>query len=258
MQKVNIGLKLWSSNTDYYFQIAQELYKENIFDFIELYIEPSTTQYISKWATLDIPFTLHAPHFMNGVNLADKEKFEYNKIIFAEVEKFNSALNAQYVVIHPGMNNIVEETVRQLNIIKPHNAVIENKPFKAPLKPEYLCRGATYEEMDFILRECDCDFCLDIGHAICAANSLHVDPYEYINQMQRLNPNCYHLSGNYITSDIDRHLHFNDGNYDYKKIFLSIDTNKNITIETKKNSKTSLDDFVLDSLFIKNILKEIM
>lgn len=254
---MKLGLKLWSNNTDFYFNEAKRLYQYGCFDYIELYVVPNTLDTIEKWKNLSnelkIPFTLHAPHFMHGVNLAKKEYEQTNIEIFKEVEEFLKKLDAKYVVVHSGIEGDIEETIRQLKIIKPSKMLIENKPYIAPLKNDLICRGATIEEVEKVIKEVGCGFCLDIGHAICTANSLKIEPYEYVIKFNSLNPTCYHFSDNFIDNHIDGHLHFGDGNYDFKKILDIIDTSKNIAIETKKNSKENLNDFIEDVKLLKGI-----
>ena len=91
---------------------------------------------------------------------------------------------------------------------------------------------------------------MDIGHAICTANSLGKDPYEFVREFNKLKPLMYHISDGQIDSDLDMHLHFGDGNYDFDKIFSIIDKSKFISIETSKDSKTDLNDFEIDMDFI--------
>ncbi len=249
-----LGLKLWSINTDYYYDEAIKLYQDDVFDYIELYVVPNSLHTLDKWAKSNIPFSLHAPHFMHEVNLANKDKFEYNKNIFLEVEEFRKSLKANYTVIHAGASGNIEETISQLILISPQNAYIENKPYKAPFNLKNVCRGATYEEITLIKEKTKLGFCLDIGHCICSANSLRIDPYEYLAKLQSLSPQCYHISGNYIDSEIDKHLHLHEGNFDYKRIFSIIDTTKDIAVETDKDSKISLDDFKMDVQWLRKML----
>lgn len=249
------GLKLWSINTDYYLEEAKRLYNQGYFDYIELYVVPETLDTLSKWKMLDIPFILHAPHFKHKINLSDPAQFEYNKKIFAEVEIFRKDLHAEYTIIHSGMNGNIKETIRQLKLMQPHDFLIENKPFIAPLKPEYKCVGSTLDELKEILANLNCGFCLDIGHAICTANSLNLKPYSYLAEFQKLNPQMYHLSDGIINSPSDRHLHFGEGNYNIKKILLFINPHAKTSIETKKNSQHNLTDFIADINYIHRILQ---
>lgn len=252
---MKIGLKLWSVNTDFYFDEAKKLYENGVFDYIELYVVPNTLETIEKWKELNIPFTLHAPHFMHGVNLAKREYEKTNRVIFEEVRKFSYELNAIYTVVHSGIDGKIEETARQLNNINLKNILIENKPFKAlpnKMKGEF-CRGALIKEIKFVMEEVDCGFCLDVGHAFCSANSQGINPYENVNTFNQLGPTCYHLSDNFVENVYDKHLHFGEGNYDLAKIFGIINVDKNIAIETNKNSKENLNDFVEDACFIRGL-----
>lgn len=253
-----IGLKLWSTNIDSYFDEAKRLYQEGLFDYIELYVVPETIDTIDKWKSINVPFTLHAPHFAHGVNLALQDREEFNRKIFDEVKLFNESLNAKFVVVHSGIEGDIEEAIRQLNIIKLENMLIENKPYRAPLGEKKLCRGATIEEIKLVLNNVNCGFCLDVGHAICSANSFKLDQYTFLEEFNKLNPTCYHLSDNSVSSSIDNHLHFGQGDYDFKKIFDIIDSNKNLVIETNKVSKINLDDFRKDVEYIRNLEKRFM
>lgn len=256
---MKLGLKLWSINTDYYLDESKKLYNEGWFDYIELYVVPKTLESIKKWKNADIPFTLHAPHFVHKINLADEEKEAYNIEVFKEVELFRKELNAQYVVVHGGIGGNIEETIRQLKSISSFckdfasNYLIENKPLVAPLDKTLECRGARFKEVKKVIDELGCGFCLDIGHSICTANSLKAEPYEYLEKYNGLNPTCYHLSDNFIDSEIDGHMHLGKGNYDFKRIFDIINLDRNIAIETHKASKIALDDFVEDVKWLKNL-----
>ncbi len=253
-----IGLKLWSINTDYYYDEAIRLYNNGVYDYIELYVVPNTTDTIEKWKKLDIPFTLHAPHFLHDVNLADESKFDYNMQIYKQVSNFADELNAKYVVVHGGIQGSLDELIRQFNIVKRNcssELIIENKPYKAPIGENRFCRGASVEEIKTIMDGTDCRFCLDIGHAVCSANSFNKEPYDYIEQYNSLNPLCYHFSDNTIDNTVDKHEHFGNGNFDFKRILGIINKNTNVAIETKKLSKTNLDDFILDCDYLKKISK---
>lgn len=249
---MELGLKLWSINTDFYYEEAKKLYHQGYFDYIELYVVPNTVDTLAKWKRLDIPFILHAPHFKHKINLSDPAQFEHNKQIFNEVETFRKKLSVPYTIIHSGMNGTIEETIRQLKLIQPRDFLIENKSFIPPLKPEYKCVGSTLDEIKEITASLHCGFCLDIGHAFCTANSLDIEPYNYLSDFQKLSPAMYHLSDGIINSPLDQHLHFGEGNYNLKKIFSIINTNSEISIETKKNSQHNLTDFIADINFIRS------
>lgn len=247
---MQIGLKLWSTNTDYYYEEAKKLYDHGYFDYIELYVVPNTLDKINKWKQLAIPFILHAPHFAHNVNLANPHQLNFNKQIYNEVKIFQNILNTEYIIIHAGMDGNIEETIRQLKIINPKNILIENKPLIPPLCQQKRSVGAYLEEIHKITSELDCGFCLDISHAICTANAINKEPYAYLSEFQKLNPAMYHLSDGIINSFLDQHLHFGNGTYNFKKIFSIINKNKFISIETMKNNKKNINDFIKDIQWI--------
>jgi len=249
-----LGLKLWSINTDYYYEEAKRLYSQGVFDYIELYVVPNTLDTLPKWKEIGIPFTLHAPHFNHGINLADKEKCHYNKNCFEEIFKAADYLQAQYIIFHPGVLGDIHETVRQLKTIHDARMIVENKPpYQIPSMR--LCRGACIDEIKMILSEINVGFCLDIGHAICSANYFQKDPYTYLADLEQLKPVYYHLVDNFIDSSEDRHLNFGLGNYDLDRILNHILNKSNpFLLETNKASTTDLEDFVRDTKYIKEIM----
>ena len=71
---MNIGLKVWSTNLDNYAKEALRLYENGYCSYVELYAVPGTFEKTSaNWTSLNIPFTLHCPHFAHGFNLGKSE-----------------------------------------------------------------------------------------------------------------------------------------------------------------------------------------
>ncbi len=205
---------------------------------------------------LNIPFIIHCPHFAHGFNLAKKEKKDNNKKIFKEVQEFADALEAPYIVVHGGIDGDIRETATQLADFNESRALIENKPFVAlPNKMGgNFCRGYNVEEIKIVQDISGCGFCLDFGHAICAANSLQQEPYSYIEQFLQLNPDMFHLTDvSDMTSVYDSHPHLGTGQLDIKKVLNYIPDNKHITLETVKNSKDNVDDFINDCSIVKQL-----
>ena len=253
-----IGLKLWSINTDYYYEEANRLYDNGVFDYIELYVVPDTLDKLDIWKKLNIPFILHCPHFMHGFNMAKFEKKECNFTIYQQVKRFADELNAEYIIFHGGVDGNIEETACQLASFNESRALIENKPFVAlPNKMGgSFCRGYNIDEIKKVMETAKCGFCLDIGHAICAANSQNKEIYRYCEDFMILKPKMFHLTDNEdITSPYDTHLHLGTGTLDLDKIKKILPIDAKITLETVKNSKTNLDDFVEDINFIRNFIK---
>jgi len=257
MEHLKLGLKLFSHQLQQYRDEALNLLKTDKVSYIELYVSPGHLQYLSEWGEFqkayNLDFTLHAPHSSQDVNLGDKDAIGINKSAYKEVMEYKKELKAKYIVVHAGRAGDIVETVRQLNLINPEDVMIENKPYVSPKKPEIISRGATLEEIQYVLSHFKCKgFCLDVGHAFCTAVSLRVDPWEYLKKFQQLKPSCYHLSDGEFNNPIDIHYHIGYGDYDWNHIFQIISTNKNITIETvKKNSTEPLKNFKNDTELLR-------
>ena len=183
-------------------------------------------------------------------------ELETNLKIYQEVKIFADELNAPFIIFHGGIDGNIEETARQLASFNEPRALIENKPFVAlpnKMGGEF-CRGYNINEIEIVMNAANCGFCLDFGHAICAANSQNIDVYEYCQKFLKLNPNMYHLTDlDDISSPYDSHLHLGKGQLDFDKILLMIADNKFVTFETNKNSKENLDDFIEDMKWLNNI-----
>ena len=74
---LKLGLKLYSNQLKRYRDEVIKLIDNNKFAYIELFVHPDSLEYLNGWKDFkkefDLKFTLHAPHFSNGVNLADKD-----------------------------------------------------------------------------------------------------------------------------------------------------------------------------------------
>ena len=253
---VRIGLKLWNTNENYLY-IANDLYKDRVFDYIELYIVPQNKETLAMWQKLGIPFHVHAPHSAHSMNLSDSNKKDFNYNLYSETKYFADGLDAEYIVFHGGTNGNYREVANQIKSFNDKRSLIENKPYKV-LKfvkaNEYT--GTTPEEIKYIKDYAGCGFCLDIGHAICSANSHKKDPYVYINEFARLNPKKIHLSDIDTSTELDEHLNFGYGKLDFSKLKTLLNNVGDVTIETNKKSKDNLEDFIEDVKFIRRVLSE--
>ncbi len=252
---MKIGLKLWSINTDVINETIK-LYEQNYFDYIELYVVPDSYNTITLWKKLSIPFIIHFPHALHKINLADKFKRKQNLFVYKNIKNFADILKVSNIIIHGGIEGNIDELIYQIKIFNDERIIIENKPlivfFQKGLIKKY-CRGATVEEINYVLQNTSCGFCLDISHAICSANSQHIDPYYYISQFNALKPVMYHISDmDNINSLFDSHSHLGNGEIDFDKVFNYINNSAMITIETAQLTKTNQDGFINDVRFIRH------
>lgn len=250
----SVGLKLWSTNAGPLADAARRLFEERVYDYLELFVVPGSAEMLPVWRGLretGLPFVIHNAHSAKGFNLAKRELEVRNREIYAETKAFADALGAERVIFHGGTDGDVGETVRQLKALDEPRALIENKPFvplKNPLGVRF-CRGATVEELERIIGETGCGFCLDIGHAVCSANSQGLEPYAFVSELsRRFHPAMFHLSDvTDMTSPYDAHPHLGTGELDLLRICREIfPANAKISIETVRDSQTDLDDFRRD------------
>jgi len=251
---MHLGLKLWSTN-DFYIAEAERLYADGVFAYIELFTVPESFNFIERWKRLDIPFVIHAPHSLAGFNPADIQRREENLRIMPLVDAYRYALNPKYIIFHPGLNGCVHEAVLQFNSIfdEYHEiqkiALLENKPARGLNNEE--CVGSIPEQITVMLNSTNMRFCLDVGHAICSAKSIGIEPFSMIDDFLKLNPVLFHLSDGFLNSEMDAHHNYGRGDYPISEILASLPDASMITIETEKNDLSSLDDFAQDARFLR-------
>lgn len=244
-----IGLKLWSINKEYVLD-AVKLFEQGVYDYIELSAIPgSYDDFIGIWKSLNIPFVIHAPHFYQGMCLSRSEAYTNNMKLAAEAFKFADDLNSPWVIFHSGVGGEITETARQLYSINDKRILIENKP-RIGIGGE-MCNGYSPQEISFLQREAGVGFCLDIGHAICAANALNEDKMNFLREMIALKPTLIHMTDGDNAGIADKHLHFVTGSYDFDALFDLLPSSMNISIECVHDYKDSLQDFSQDALFVK-------
>jgi endonuclease IV len=245
---MQFGLKLGSTNSNYTEDILS-FYEQECFQYIELFaVLESFDDTIGYWKQFNIPMIIHAPHSFAGMNLSLKEERANNIKKLQESFQFADSLNAEYVIFHSGIDGNIEETIYQLRPFVDSRCLIENKPVKG-LNNER-CIGSTLEEIKYILNEMHVGFCLDFGHAICAANSLKKEPLTLVNEFLSLNPNMYHLTDGDYTSKYDSHLHYGQGTFPIAELLKLVPDDAKVTNEAKHDSDTSLDDFKMDTEFL--------
>jgi len=248
-----LGLKLWSTNTGIYFSEAQRLYREGLFEYVELYVIPDSLHTLPRWETLGIPFTLHAPHYGHDFNLAQIEREDCNLRVYAQVREFADRLKADYIIFHGGNRGSLDVTIRQLTCLHERRALIENKPFHT-LKDQQRCLGATPDEIRAVKESAGCEFCLDFGHAVCSANSQGLDPYSYIEAFMEQDPVMFHISGvQDMASPIDSHLSLSAGKLAPERMAKMLPPLAKVTLETAKASEGSLNDFQEDVKWMQSL-----
>lgn len=254
MKKINLGLKIGSKDIQFTDEILK-YYDQGIFQYIELFTLSETyNDTISYWKQFKVPFGIHAPHSAAGLNLVDASNRKSNKNKITEVIKFANELKASYIIFHSGTDGIKEEVVYQLKPFADERFLIENKPIRGVTCGTSV--GCTYEELKFIIDEIGsgCGFCLDFGHAICAANTLKRYPYEFINELKKLSPKIFHLTDGNYNSEKDSHFHYGSGTFPLKQLLDFTYDECMITNEAKRINTDSLVEFYQDAKYLRNIV----
>lgn len=250
---LNLGLKIGSKDTRYTDEILQ-YYEHGVFQYIELFtISDTFDDTISYWKQFNIPFGIHAPHSAAGLNLANASARIANKAKIAESVRFADSLKAQYIIFHSGTNGMPDEVVNQLTPFADERFLIENKPIRG--LDGSTCVGCVYGDLKLIIDGIGkgTGFCLDFGHAICAANTLKKEPFEFIKELTTLNPRVYHLTDGDYRSELDSHLHYGEGSFPLKKLLPFVPNGGMVTNEAKLNNSDNLEEFYTDSRMLKNI-----
>jgi endonuclease IV len=251
IESMQFGLKLASININYTKGIFS-FFQANYFQYIELFVIPgSYNDTIGYWKQFPIPIVIHAPHSLAGMNLSLVEERDNNKKKMQETFKFADMLKSEAIIFHSCVNGEIAETINQLRPFVDSRCLIENKPIKG--MNDEKCLGATLEEIKYILNELQIEFCLDFGHAICAANTLKIEPLESIKEFLTLNPYMYHLTDGDYKSEYDEHFHYGKGTFPVKELLEMIPYSAKITNEAKHDSDSKLDDFRDDFFYVKNI-----
>lgn len=251
--KYKLGLKLGSKDILYNDEILK-YYEQGVFQYIELFTLSETyDDTISYWKQFNIPFGIHAPHSAAGLNLANAADRKQNEPKIAESVKFAVALNAKYIIFHSGTNGKPEEVITQLKPFADGRFLIENKPIRG--LDGSTCVGSVYDDLKLIIDGIGqgCGFCLDFGHAICAARTLRREPMEFINELRNLNPRVYHLTDGDFNSELDSHLHYGAGSFPLKDLLALVPNDGMVTNEAKRFNLANLNEFKEDSDFLKTL-----
>ena len=235
------GIKVWSKdvlkNPDF-FNKAAEAVKNGTFGYIELFAIPDSfneTQSLIAPAIKGLPVVIHAPHSCFGLDTGNPELETSNQKKFEDSRRFADLLNAEIIILHAGAGAseaCLSETIRQFRNIGDSRIAVENLPLICSSTHVRL-HGNIPAEIQRIITETGCKFCLDFSHAVCAANSTNADVWQTLNAFAALNPSMYHLCDGNINGTDDEHLHYGEGNYDLKRLVTEyVEPNALVTMET--------------------------
>lgn len=249
------GLKLYSSNRNYLAQ-ARLLRERNRYDYIELYCLPETLAEFSPiWEPSLGPYVVHGPHTWHNLNFSVKEMRQNNLRLAQDAQRWADHLRADTIIFHPGIAGDIAETVYEMRSLSDGRIVVENKPYYLETDPR-ICNGCFVEEIKVVMDGVGCGFCLDMGHAVFAANAKKIPPFGLIRDFAALKPRIFHLTDGDSAGVHDSHLHLGAGSFDLRAMLGLIPEGSPVTIETIKDSQESLDDFDADVRYLEALLAE--
>ena len=195
---------------------------------------------------------------MQDLDIANIDEFENNKKRLMASQKFADLFDANIIIVHPGLyrgEQYLEESIRQFRAFNDQRLTVENLPgYCSQTKREL--HGVLPSEIKRFIDEAGALFCLDFSHAICGANTYHLDIYKFLSEFIELKPAMYHLCDGDISSDFDNHLHFGEGNFDLKRLVNDYTKdNALITMETGYGIPVSVDPWLDDIKYIQQIIR---
>lgn len=225
------GVKLWSSNSDMYVQLASSYTKGEI-DYLELLYVPGQETGLEILKDCGIPVVTHAPTYNQDVCFSDGNAEKNNEII-RKVFDFMNSIRSEELIIHPGFGT-VDGFETFLGEHQDDRIVIENMPKRGLAGTT--CIGFTPEAISRFLGKGSFGFCLDIGHAIKSAVNQALEPYDYLKRFMELEPGMVHVCDGNLENDVDEHLALGDGNFDLGlvKSILEQENIEKITFEVPK------------------------
>lgn len=251
--KILFGLKAWSINLGI-IDTAEMLHDRGDLDYIELFTVPDSFQACADaWKGKRIPFVVHAPHSLSGLNFS-KPEMEMRNIELAEQSfRWADLVHADTVIFHPGTGGSLKETVRQASKLRDSRMIMENKPHDG--LDGSICVGSSPGEIKKLTEALGVGFCLDFGHAIEAANSYGQEPIGFVKQFLDMKPRMFHMTDGDYSGKMDRHDAYGQGDFPLDKLLSMVPSGFRLTDEAKRKNPESLDEYLADRNFVRGILE---
>lgn len=248
-----VGLKVWSINFEYQNSIRR-IIENQCCDFIELYAVPDTFHSsLDFWKQFPIPYIIHAPTTQHNLNPALSGNEALNRKLFQESRDFYHELQANYLIVHPGMGGDITATIKFLKSIAFDGLLVENKPYRS--LDDRTCIGFSPVQIGRIMQECGTGFCLDFGHAIKSAVSLGQSYWRLLEEFNQLDPQVYHLADGRTDTEMDEHLNLGHGDYTIPELVSLIKPGAYLTLETSKSEEDFYEEYRYESDGIRHLMR---
>jgi sugar phosphate isomerase/epimerase len=207
-----------------------------VFDYLEIFYH---TPHLPAKAleAYSSPWVVHCPRHRPQINVVGNQGLDAVK----QSLQFAGAIGARYAILHAGFSNPtrdVDMVIRQaIPVFRELTAYAQRWQVQLlvenvyPITPEGTRSvGCDRVELEPLITEAQCGFCLDFPHAVCAAVTAQQSPQEFIAQLMTLQPVMCHLYDGWQGLHYDQHLPLGEGNLDIP-MFLSFVTNQYVTLE---------------------------
>lgn len=173
-----LGIKIWTRDVvknRNFFEQAVAAVKNKDFDYLELFVFPNSyndTAEVIRRELKGCPTIIHNSHSAYGFDAGDADCLAGNLRDVGDSQKFADMLNAEIIIVHAGCGceeRHLEETIRQFKRFDDKRIAVENMPASCSVSGKAL-HGVFPEQIERIMSETGCKFCLDFSHATCAAN----------------------------------------------------------------------------------------
>jgi len=250
--RIQLGLKVWSTNLEL-IEEATRLHREGELDYVEVFCVPDSPAEVSKaWADAQLPYIIHAPHSMVGLNFSLPEMAARNAELACQCYRMADRLQAGVVIFHPGVRGNLDETIRQAKAVRDPRMIFENKPREG--LDGSICVGSSVEEIARLTEALGLGFCLDFGHAVAASNSWKADLRSFLEGFTKLGPAMYHLTDGDINGRLDRHDAYGSGSFPLGYFLSLVPDGMRITDEAKRNDPKSLAEYSADREYVRALL----
>jgi deoxyribonuclease IV len=250
------GLKIYSTNHQS-FPKLKELYEKGICQYVEILLVPGSFDETKISILKGIPIIFHAPCAPHNFNLRVKE--EVYLIAIDTIKQFTEFFEEKKIIFHPGLEvdkNDIEEVKKNISELKEMglDIILENVP-KMPAVGTKRTIAAKFEEFEEIIKETGARICVDITHAIAAANHYNKEPLEYLKKFISLNPYMFHVCDSDIKSEVDSHNNLGEGSFPLPEIMSMIPKSSHITLETPKEDFLGLSEDIRNLEKLKSYIK---
>jgi deoxyribonuclease-4 len=179
---------------------------------------------------LDISLSIHASYFVN-LNSPEKSKREASKERILECCRVGQWLGVKRVVFHPGYYGDDKTTSSETigTSVKEMKRVLEKEKINVLLAPETMGKVNVFgslEEINALVTETGCDFCIDFAHIL--ARDKHVD-YERVKRLFPSREWHVHFSG-IIYGDKGEKSHKTTTKEEWTQLLKNVPKDKEITI----------------------------